>query len=87
MKDYRDEPVSNHPMSPLHINIDHVRELQDALNGTLSRILDGLSGNPCPHGEGMKPSGMIETAEILVEQAKENCMKAESIYDMLLGER
>ena len=91
MKDYRDEPVCNReppkPLNPVHINAARIMELQDSLNSCLCRILDGLSGNATPHMEASKPCGLIETTEILVEQAKCNCDLANTIYDMLLGER
>ena len=89
MKDYRDTPVCEPkaPLNPIHINILKVRELQDSLYSCLARIMDGLSGNPTPQAEGFKPSGLIETTEVLVEQVKQNCELANTIYDMLLGER
>ena len=94
MNGYRDEvpvPVNRPPkdmvLNPVHINVAKVWELQDSLNACLARIIEGLSGNPFPNGDGMKPTGLIEKTELLVEQAKANCEMANTIYDMLLGER
>ena len=90
MKDYRDEPCNREPkppLNPIQVNVYRVMELNDSLNGILSRIMDGLSGNPTPHVENAKPCGLVENTEILVEQAKSNCELASTIYDMLLGER
>ena len=90
MKDYRDEPCNCEPkpsLNPIQVNVYRVMELNDSLNGILSRIMDGLSGKPTSHVEDVKPCGLVENTEILVEQAKSNCELANTIYYMLLGER
>ena len=80
-------PPKDTVLNPVHINVAKVWELQDSLNTCLARIIDGLSGNAFPNEDGMKPTGLIEKTELLVEQAKTNCEMANTIYDMLLGER
>ena len=94
MKDYCNEvpvPVNRPPKdtipNSIGISVNRIYELQDCLYGCLSRIMDGLSGNPTPHAEGNKPCGLVEHAELLVEQAKANCDLANTIHDMLFGER
>lgn len=90
MKDYRDVPISNEevkPLIPIQANLFKACEVQDALNGVLNRILDGLCGSPHPCDEQNKPMGLIEHSMLVVEQSKMNFELASQIYDMLLGER
>lgn len=89
MKDYRDEvPVPlNRSMNSVGANLDHIRELNDVLFGILSRIHDGLYGNPAGCPEELKSCGLIEVSEYAVERAKLNCELAEKICSVLLEGR